>query len=1523
VTGPITATGANAISLTGRNILVTGNITSAAGDITLRNNNDIYQTGAFDGVLISGAAVNVNTTSGSIVIDGRGGSNTANKGVNLTSAKVQAGGSGCVTITGLSGNGTSVNSIGIYASGATVTTSTGLLTINGTSCGTGTGSKGVYLKSSANISATDAGNVTITGSTPGNLSTGLGIHLFDTGSKVYSNTGLITLNANSMNLTGTVNATSAGNVLIQTLGSSVNLGNGTDTAANLGLSQAELSKITANLLTIGNSTTNNIILSQNISWSSNITLISNLPTNGILSNSNRTFTQGSYALTATGTILIESATINYTILISSTAPVTYGTSVLLTASLTHSGGAFNTGAISFYNNGVLLGTSNITSDTANYSWSGMAAATYSNITATGNITGGTDNGSNTANAIVTPYNISVSANNQTKAYGAAVPALTFTNSPLVNGDTASVFTGVLATTATANSPGGYYPITIGTLSATPNYTISSFTNGTLSVAEELTTVVTTSTDSTDPYDTVVSLREAISYGTTLTGNQTVTFNSGLYTSNLSTITLTQGVLTINDNTGEISIEGPTVSSGNLLTISGNDASGIFQVLSEATISNITLSNGAGAFGTSPNLQGGAIYTNATLTLDRMTVMNSTANFGSGIYIDGGSVDSTDSSIFNSIYLANSGNLTVQGSSSTLGEINITCGTTNFRGGIISNLTQSGGDLTSVANITGFASLSGGTTSINYGGIVGGTTTVNNGSLTSNGVLSEGLQLNNGTATIHGGMVNRTGDNSAIVVNNGTLTAQNTTINGATGATGNTPTVYISGGSVSLSNNTLTLGNGARYLLFNNATAGVSSINNIWNGVNTTTANLSQLYDTVDRIIDSVDVGSLGLVRIKANNIYVTKESFYAPLGTTAADVQRGVDIASVGDTVNVETGDYNVTDNANNGVVSVSKNLTISGAGEVTTSVRAFVLNNGSNITTWSGISATSNVTIHSGAVINNATSTPTLVSLIDSNGSLIFDSGATYQAQFSVVNKNLTITSNTSASNVTINTICSGSANTAIILSGTGNITLTDLTLGGSGSALNATNTGSLTIDRLALTAGLANLTTGVKGAIANTGSFIYNGQTANTNYTFNATGMSTTWFNSQFLSFSPSGNVTINANNGNDTFTVNRIMLATTLNGGAGDDTFSLGDTDANASITQVNGDSGNNTLNAPVGRANVFTLTGNGTGNLNTSNVTSFMGIQNIAGGTTGDTVVVNRGAIFTSITGGGGIDTMQVDSIAGDTVNMTISGSNTGNITSTGGTSVGAYYGISKLIGTAGNDTFNFIDNASLLTGSLNGGTGTNAINYTGTTKPTFVNLSTGQATGVTTTTNTGVVSKIQDLFGGTGNDYLIGSSAANVMDGGAGNDTIIGLAGNDILVGNYGQDLINGGAGYDILIGGFINFVSTGMPNATLQEGLQTIMMSWITVSTELQFRSVSNSLNTASSSQYRLVGDTSLASTWALQTVFNDQATDTLIDIASSSVPTWFFATERITQYNDILQAGTTFTISKKTVSSKTARSAR
>jgi hypothetical protein len=2124
VTGPIDATGGlGNVRLTGRNIVVTGNISTAVGGISLIGNNGTFQTGSFDGVCISGSAVNVNTTSGNISIDGRGGLNTACAGVNLASSKVQAGVSGCVTIKGMSGNGSAGNAYGINVDGATIGTNSGSIMVNGTSCGTGADSRGVYLKSSASISATGAGNVTITGSTPGN-NTGLGIQSINAGDSVYSNGGLIALTANSLELTGAVNATVAGHVVIQTLGSGVNLG-GTGNSTTLGLTNTEIGLITAQKLTIGSSTTGNITITDGIRFG-NLTISSggsirqnggNLTVPGaasfmttgnaiVLNNAtNNFYSTGSISAsggnttilnsnaTVLGQISVTELTVNSTggnitqaagsnIVVSNNGTFISNNTINLsnqtnsignlsvtsaTAEVEVTGnqavGSLNVANLVFTGTGSLTqdpGTSLVVTGTANFSVtgnitfndpnnnfsgpiivSGNTISIYnsgpSNLTsvdveeliltsATGDIIGSTNifvRGANTTyltavngniimtnltndfvggiyanasniieiynsnltilgNISATSFNMTsaggnitqilgtdvrvtdtsnfvatgnaiilseptnnfgtltangtditivdagtvdlglITANSLTVIAGGAISQsaganvttesnftasgntitlnqasndlgnvtsngiLTISSGNLttlnVVGGTANISGGTISGTTTtsvnlnqtngtinglivngniSNLSGGMFTgnanVTTGTLissinlgsltvgvSGTANLTGGSVTTGNVTSAGALITAinlgnvtvsagsvkVTTGTTNITAGSgtsanvtggTLISAASltsltigaagtanisagtigattndgnlngsggtfasiASSNSTNLTGGTVAvtglsnvtagTFAANATLGNMTVATgaianLTAGSANVTDVTGRLfsaanmnslnvltsgvanisggvvnavsSVATLNVTGGNITSlavtggtsnISGGQVDGLANVtggnlLSNRTIGSLTvgaagtanitggsvgttinagnLTASAGTFssitssnsttltgGTATvtglsNVTGGTFTANAilgdlaislgTANLTGGTVANLTqsagtvtsvanitgfANISGGIAtinnggivggtttvsgsgnltanaslgvlsitagtanltggsagattvngtlnsranltsldvqsagtanITGGQVGATTSANILNVSAGNitslavtagttrisggivgatttaatlnltGGNITsltvsagtsnisggqvdglakVTGGSlvanRTLGYVTVSGGTTNLTSGsVTTNLTQSAGTVTSVANITSFANLTGGNTTVNNGGIIGGTTTVSStGNLTSNGSLREGLQLTAGTATFVGGNVTRTGDNSAIAANGGTLKAHNTTITGSNSANGNTPVVYISGGTVDLGNstangcNTLTVGNcGTFYLLFNNATANVSAIGNTWNGVNTTTANLSQLYDTVDRIIDSVDVGSLGLVRIKANNVYVTIDSFYSPLGTTAADVQRGVEIATVGDTVNVEAGDYNVTNNANNGVVSVSKNLTISGDGVVATSIRAFVLNNGANITTWGNISATSNLTIHSGAVINNATATPTLVSLIDSNGSLIFDSGATYQAQLNVVNKNLTITSNTPApaSAATINTIGSGSANTAISLSGTGNITLTDLTLGGSGSALNATNTGSLTINRLALNAGLANLTTGVKGTIANTGPFTFNGQTANSNYTFNSTGMSTSFFNSQFLSFSPSGNVTINSFAGNDNFTIDRIMLTTTINGGAGNDVFSLGTTSATSntsSVTMINGEAGNNTLNGPLGRANVFTLTGNGNGTLNTSNVTGFTSMENLNGGTMSDTVFVARGAVFTSIIGGGGIDTIQVESNAGDTVNMTISGTNTGNITGTGGTSVGVYTGISHLIGTAGNDTFKFIDNASLLTGSINGGTGTNAINYTGTTKPTFVNLATGQATGLTTTTNTGVATNIQDLFGGTGADYFSGSSASNVMDGGTGNDTLLGLAGNDILVGNYGQDLINGGSGYDILIGGYINF-ATGMLNATLQEGLQMIMTSWIGVTTNELFTSVSNTLNTASSSQYRLVGDTNLASTYLLQTVFNDQATDTLIDIASASVPNWFFATERVSQGNDVVQAGTTFTVSKKTVTSKSGRTAR
>jgi Ca2+-binding RTX toxin-like protein len=354
----------------------------------------------------------------------------------------------------------------------------------------------------------------------------------------------------------------------------------------------------------------------------------------------------------------------------------------------------------------------------------------------------------------------------------------------------------------------------------------------------------------------------------------------------------------------------------------------------------------------------------------------------------------------------------------------------------------------------------------------------------------------------------------------------------------------------------------------------------------------------------------------------------------------------------------------------------------------------------------------------------------------------------------------------------------------------------------------------------------------------------------------------------------------------------------------------TTANGNATFASTLNGAYTLTANVGLGSLINL-----GPVASCTTLNLASVGSISGSDLNLTIA--PGAVIGSITGSGSNNTITIQSLSNQASNIVISGTNSGNIASSGGTSVGSFTGITRIVGGAGSDTFKFVNNSALLNGTIDGGSGTNALNYSGTTKPTFINLGTGQATGVTSTTSTGVVTNIQNVFGGTGNDFLTGSAASNVMDGGAGDDTMSGLGGNDIMVGNYGADNMNGGAGIDILIGGYVDFVV-----GNLQEGLESIMSTWNNV-TDGTFSAVSNTLGTASSTQFRLVGDTNLASTYLLQTVFNDQATDRLTDIASSTTPNWFFATERVTRGNDLVLAGTTFTVSKKTVTSKTGLTAR
>ena len=572
VSSPLTSNSTGSINLTGRNIVVTGNITTAAGSISLIGNNGSYQSGSFDGVNISGSGVNVNTTSGNITIDGRGASNSTNYGVNI-GGTLKTGGTGFIYITGVSGNGTSSFSQGIAISspvttangnvtvygtsesagyGATgvcftslgnvsstgtgnvnitgsslnasgdargvmaitggnnlfATTNTGQLTINGTANSTGSVATGVCFTTASPISATGSGNIIISGtalnatdsaigvragtininsgtltmtgtsngagagsiginlganiinsgvgnvnlsgSTPGNTSAGIGINHSDSSTQIYSNGGLITLTANSVNLTGTVNATTAGNVTIQPIGNGtlINLGNGTDTNTTLGLSANEIGRITARTFTVGSVTAGNITISAPVTWPTNLTM--------------------------------------------------------LTA---------------------------------------------------GNITGWA--------------NLTVS----------------------------------------------------GTVIPSPPYIM-----------------VTNTNDSG-----AGSLRDAIALASTSSGDDQIQFDTTISGNAIALLT----PLTINDTTGNLTIVGLGASN---LTISGGGSSGIFNVLTRASISCLTLTSGYGT-----NLtNGGAIYSNTTLSLSNLVISNSSASLGSAVYQTGGSLTVTSSNIVNSIYLTGSG-----------------------------------------------------------------------------------------------------------------------------------------------------------------------------------------------------------------------------------------------------------------------------------------------------------------------------------------------------------------------------------------------------------------------------------------------------------------------------------------------------------------------------------------------------------------------------------------------------------------------------------------------------------------------------------------------------------------------------------------------------------------------------------------------------------------------------------------------------------------------------------------------------
>jgi Ca2+-binding RTX toxin-like protein len=135
---------------------------------------------------------------------------------------------------------------------------------------------------------------------------------------------------------------------------------------------------------------------------------------------------------------------------------------------------------------------------------------------------------------------------------------------------------------------------------------------------------------------------------------------------------------------------------------------------------------------------------------------------------------------------------------------------------------------------------------------------------------------------------------------------------------------------------------------------------------------------------------------------------------------------------------------------------------------------------------------------------------------------------------------------------------------------------------------------------------------------------------------------------------------------------------------------------------------------------------------------------------------------------------------------------------------------SISGAGGNDTFNV-----QLDDIVDGGAGTNVLDFSTSPQGVRVNLSTGTIDGVPASTN---LANVTTVIGSPFDDTIIGSGL---------NETIRGGDGNDIINGNLGDDVLDGGAGTDTVsyaLGGTgaVVDISLTTPQNTRNGGTDTL-----------------------------------------------------------------------------------------------------
>ncbi len=493
--GTVTAA-AGLISVTGRNnstgggegntgVYVTGGSSTisstGAGGVTVLGFGGGSGDGKNYGVNLSATNAVQSTSTGAISITGVGGSGeNGNYGVYVH-APLSVTGAGLISIIGDGGGGSgSNNDYGVYATAA-ITGGGGVISITGTPRNSSGDNYGISVTSvaagAANIVLTTTGTATASGAltaagldllgvggayTLTNASNAVTTLAGATGSATYSQTGALTI--------GTVNSTTG----LATTGLPWITTGGALTIASGATVSGAAPVLAATGAFINASGSGAVVANSGLRWliysanstgdafgglNSNNAAVWNTPANG--------------AVTATGNryVFANQPTVTFT---SVSLGKVYGVDDTAAVAASYTATGFQSVANAYTDTlaTVTTGAASVTS-AGSVATATVAGSPYAITAATGTLT--STNGyaltfASPGMLTVTAAPLTVTADAQSRAYGAANPTLTYVATGLVNSDTLS---GALATTATATSPvlGSPYAITQGTL-GDPNYAIT-------------------------------------------------------------------------------------------------------------------------------------------------------------------------------------------------------------------------------------------------------------------------------------------------------------------------------------------------------------------------------------------------------------------------------------------------------------------------------------------------------------------------------------------------------------------------------------------------------------------------------------------------------------------------------------------------------------------------------------------------------------------------------------------------------------------------------------------------------------------------------------------------------------------------------------------------------------------------------------------------------------------------------------------------------------------------------------------